>query len=470
MNTLTSGVLDIRRIGRAACMFAACVGMLAAGRAAAQDLGRKAPAQAEAVVIHGATVHTVSGQTLTNSWVYFREGKVVGLGPGPMPRFASPPRMIDGTGKHVYPGLVTPYSQLGLTEIQAVRATLDISESGQATPEVRAVVAVNPDSTLIPVTRSNGVLIAGVFPQVSLGGLSSFFEGPGGLMPGRAGVIRLEGWTYEDMAVMEDAGLVVNWPQSRPISAPWMDRSDDEQTGDADRALRTLDALFTGARSYAAARAADASLPTDLRFAAMQALFAPGAAQRPVFAVCNDAEQIRSAVSFCQKHGVRCVIVGGRDAEACADLLKRHDIPVIISGGTARFPRRDDMNYDDPYTLPARLEAAGVRWALANGDDTAHERNLPYAAALAVAHGLAPDAAIRGITLSAAQILGIGDRYGSLEAGRSATLFIADGDILEVSTNVEAAFIDGREIDMDDKHKALERKYREKYRQQRDRR
>lgn len=468
MNTLSLIVQSSWRNVRVMTWLAACIGALAAGPAAAQDLGLKAPAQTEPVVIHSATVHTVSGQTLTNSWVYFHEGKIVGLGPGPMPRFATPPRMIDGTGKHVYPGLVTPYSQLGLTEIQAVRATLDISESGQATPEVRAVAAVNPDSTLIPVTRSNGVLVAGVFPQVSLGGLSSFFEGPGGLIPGRAGVIRLEGWTYEDMAVMEDAGLVVNWPQSRPLSAPWMDRSDEEQTGDADRAQRTLEALFTGAKSYAAARAADPSLPADLRFAAMQSLFAAGAAQRPVFMVANDAEQIRAAVSFCQKHGVRCIIVGGRDAESCADLLKRHDIPVIISGGTARFPRRDDMNYDEPYTLPARLEAAGVRWALANGDDTAHERNLPYAAALAVAHGLAPDAAIRGITLSAAQILGIGDRYGSLETGRSATLFIADGDILEVATNVETAFIDGRAIDMDDKHKALERKYREKYRQQRD--
>lgn len=466
-NTSSSGVAARRRIGRAARVVAACAGALLAGAAGAQDLGLKAPAQAEPVVIHGATVHTVSGPVLRDAWVYFDRGAIVGLGDGPMPRFARPPRMIDGAGKHVYPGLVTPYSQLGLTEIQAVRATLDMSESGQATPEVRAVVAVNPDSTLIPVTRSNGVLVAGVFPQVSLGGLSSFFEGPGGLIPGRAGVIRLEGWTYEDMAVVEDAGLVVNWPQSRPISAPWMDRSDEEQTGDADRALRTLEALFAGAKSYAAARAADPSLPADLRFAAMQALFAPGPAQRPVFMVANDAEQIRAAVSFCQKHGVRCVIVGGRDAEACADLLRRHDVPVIISGGTARFPRRDDMPYDEPYTLPARLEAAGVRWALANGDDTAHERNLPYAAALAVAHGLAPDAALRGITLSAARILGVGDRYGSLEAGKSATLFIADGDILEVATNVESVFIDGRAVDMDDKHKALERKYREKYRQQR---
>jgi imidazolonepropionase-like amidohydrolase len=136
-----------------------------------------------------------------------------------------------------------------------------------------------------------------------------------------------------------------------------------------------------------------------------------------------------------------------------------------VSGGTFRFPRRSDAAYDEAYTLPARLEEAGITWTLAHGDDTAHERNLPYAAAMAVAYGLPADAAVRAITLTAARVLGIAEAYGSLETGKSATLFIADGDILEVSTNVEACFIDGREIDMDDKHKALERKYREKYKQ-----
>jgi len=418
----------------------------------AQDLGVKAPAQAEAIVIQNATVHTVSGETLPGGWIYFANGKIEGMGKEPLPRFAGPVRIIDSAGKHVYPGLISPYSQLGLTEIQSVRATLDMSETGVATPEVRAVVAVNPDSTLLPVTRSNGVLIAGVFPT-------------GGLVAGRAGIMRLDGWTYEDMAIDGDAGMVVNWPLSRPISAWWMDQSEEDQQRDIDRNARVLEDFVTGAKSYIAARAADASLPTDLRFEAMRSLFAEGDAQRPLMVACNDADQIRAAVAFCVKHGLRCIILGGRDAPACAELLKRHSVPVIVSGGTFRFPRRDDGAYDEAYTLPARLEAAGIAWTLAHGDDTAHERNLPYAAAMAVSHGLSQDAALRAITLSPARIFRIADRYGSLETGKSATLFIADGDILEVMTNVEMCFIDGREIDMDDKHKALERKYRERYNQ-----
>ncbi len=434
---------------------AAATGLVACAGAWGQDLGVKAPAQKEPIVVHSATVHTVSGATLSNAWVYFVQGKIEAVGDGPLPRFASPVRMIDASGRHVYPGLVSPYTQLGLTEIPTVRATVDTTEAGAVSPEVRAVVAVNPDSTLLPVTRSNGVLLAGVFPT-------------GGLVSGRAGVIRLDGWTWEDMAVDSDIGLVVNWPLSRPISAWWMDQSEEDQQRDIDRNARVLEEFITGAKSYAAARAADASLPTDLRFEAMRSLFeggAEGSARRPLLAACNDADQIRAAVGFCVKHGLKCVIVGGRDAVSCAELLKRHDVPVIVNAGTFRFPRRDDSAYDEAYTLPARLEGAGIRWTLANGSDTAHERNLPYAAAMAVAHGLPHDAGLRAITLGAAEALGVADRYGSLEAGKSATLVVADGDILEATTNVERCFIDGREIDLDDKQKALERKYRQKYEQ-----
>jgi imidazolonepropionase-like amidohydrolase len=426
--------------------------VLLAAPALAQDLGLKAPSQGEPIVIQNATIHTISGETIEGGWIYFVNGRIEGLGKEPLPRFATPVRIIDGAGKHVYPGLFSPYSQLGLTEIQSVRATLDMSETGQVTPEVRAIVAINPDSTLFPVTRSNGVLLAAIFPT-------------GGLIPGRAGIMRLDGWTYEDMTVDADAGMVINWPFSRPISAPWMDQSEDDQQRDIDRNARILEEFITAARSYASARAAEPTLPTDLRFEAMRPLFAEGTARWPLLIAANDADQIRAAVSFCVKHDLKCVIVGGRDAPACAELLKRHDVPVVLSGGTFRFPRRNDGAYDEPFTLPARLEAAGITWTMAHGDDTAHERNLPYAAAIAVAYGLSHEAALRAITLSPARIYGIADRYGSLETGKSATLFIADGDILEIATNVEACFIDGRAVDMDDKHKALERKYRERYKQ-----
>jgi hypothetical protein len=331
-------------------------------------------------------------------------------------------------------------------------------------PEVRAAVAVNPDSTLIPVTRANGVLAAGVFPS-------------GGTIPGRASVMVLEGWTWEDMTVKDAAGLVVNWPMSRTINAWWMESSEEEQNRNMRRGFERIENAFATAEAYARVRNADANAPTDLRWEAMRAVF-PGGGDRtttpradtrvdpqlPVFVMAQDYDQITSAVSFCTRNDLRCVIVGGREAPQCAALLKKHDIPVIVIG-THNMPRRDDSPFDEPFTLPKQLEEAGVRWCLASGEETPHERNLPYNAGRAVAYGLDHDAAIRALTLSAAQILGVDDALGSIQAGKSATLLVTDGSPLELTTRIDAAFVHGKRIDLTSKHTELNKKYREKYRQ-----
>jgi imidazolonepropionase-like amidohydrolase len=455
------------------------LGLSLASGALGQDLVHKAPAQAKPVAIINAMIHPISSPTVPHGVVLFTDGVITDViqlkGAEPFPKIGEQYTIIDGAGKHVYPGLIAPYTQLGLTEINAVRATLDMSETGAATPEVRAVVAVNPDSTLIPVTRSNGVLLAAVFPQTSFSGQIAYFEGPGGFMPGRAGVIRLDGWTWEQMAVTDDAGLVLNWPQARPIVAWWMDKSEADQQKEIDKNLKQIEDMFAGAKAYAMERPANVPpveasfLPVDIRYEAMRGVFASSNKDaqpaKPVYVMANDEDQIRQAVALGERHGLRIVIVGGMDAPNVAELLKRTNTPVII-GGTMRFPKRDDSAYDEAYTLAARLEAAGVTWCMASGEEAAHERNLPYAAAMSVAYGLDHEAGLRSITLSAAKILGIAEKYGSLEKGKSATLFIADGDILEVATNVENAFIDGRTIDLNDKQKALAEKYREKYKQE----
>ena len=430
----------------------------------AQDLVAKAPAQSEPIVIENATVHTITGDTIENGYVYFKAGVIEAVGKAPLPRFAEQVRIVDGTGKHVYPGLIAPYSQIGLIEIAAVRATLDMGEVGTGTPEVRAAVAVNPDSSILPVTRSNGVLLAGVFPKTSMSGQLAYFSGPGGLFPGRASVMRLEGWTWEDMTALDDAGLIINWPFPRPVDAWWMNKSRDEQQKEIDRSIKSIDDLLTSARAYAAG---PADQPKDLRFEAMRSILptfkGPGG-QRPVYIEANDYDAIEQGVAMCVKHGLRCVIIGGRDAAMCADLLKRHQVSVIVEGAF-RFPKRDDSPYDEGYTLPARLESAGVNWCLSSGEEAANERNLPYAAAMAVAHGLNPKIALEAITIRPAKLLGVADKYGSIEVGKSATLVLVDGDILEITSNVTKAFLDGRSIELVDKHKALAEKYREKYRQ-----
>jgi imidazolonepropionase-like amidohydrolase len=439
----------------------------------AQDLFKKAPKQAQPIVIENAMIVPVVGDVIDKGYVYFNDGVIVGVGAMPLPRFDAPVKIIDGTGKRVYPGLISAYSQIGLIEVAAVRATLDMGEvagGGLGTPEARAAVAVNPDSALLPVARSNGVLIAGVFPQNASEGMLAYFSGPGGLVPGRASVMRLEGWTWEDMAINAEAGVVVNWPFPRPLDAWWMNRSRDDQQKDIDRAIKALDDLFSAARAYADLPS-DQPRQMDVRYEAMRPVFrsrsaadAKPAVQRPVFIQANDIDAILQAAAFCDKHELRCVIVGGRDALLAADVLKQRSISVLLAG-TYNFPKRDDQSYASAYDLGARLESAGVSWCITSSEEAANERNLPYAAALAVAHGLDARIALEAITIRPARILGIDKAYGSIEPGKSATLIMTTGDVLEITSNVIGAFIDGRELELADKHKALAEKYRERYRQ-----
>ncbi|HMN39963.1 MAG TPA: amidohydrolase family protein [Phycisphaerales bacterium] len=458
--------MHTRPLQSLAFLFLGALGVLCGETALAQDLTPRAKPQGKPVLITNATVHPIAEKAIENGFVLFAEGKISGLGMvGAMDlskvQGSDGWRTIDAKGMHVYPGLIGAATQLGLEEMQSIRSSTDHTETGSVTPEVRAATAINPDSTLLPVTRSAGELIAGVFPQ-------------GGAIPGRASVIRLDGWTVADMTIRENAGLVINWPMTRIITAWWMNKSEDEQRKDNDRAIRIIEDMVSGAKAYAAASFAGEQRAADIRYEAMTGIFGyrqegaggrtgPDADRRlPVFIHAMDYDQIQQAVTFCVKHGLKCVIVGGRDAPMCADLLTRHNASVIVSG-TYKFPKRDDSPYDEAFTLPARLEAAGVKWCLASGEETAHERNLAPAAGMAVAYGLDHEAGLRSITLSAAEILGIADTYGSLAIDKSATLIIADGDILDARTHVTAAFLDGREVDLRDKQKMLDERYREKY-------
>jgi len=426
-----------------ACLFTAGL--------SAQDLGHKAPPQAEAVVIENAALFPVTAAPIARGWIHFEDGVIRGLGEGDAPAVQGENvHRIDVDGAHVYPGMISAVTTLGLVEISAVRATDDISETGDFTPEVRSAVAINPDSTVIPVTRSNGVLSAGVFPS-------------GGLVPGRASVISLDGWTWEDMAVSADAGLVVNWPASRSRGS-WRSsrRGAEPPASDAVAKRRaSIDDLFADARRYLDARAADPTVPMDIRLEAMRPAIT---GETQVYVRANDLEQIESAVAWADRQDLPIVIVGGRDAYMCSDLLVRSGVPVILTG-THQLPSRRDSDYDAPFRTPALLEEAGVTWCLASTGNFYNERNLPYHAATAVAFGLSKDAALRSVTLSPAEILGVGHRLGSLDVGKSATLFVAHGDPLLIQTHIDMAFIHGRRIDLKNKQTELAEKYIQKYRQ-----
>jgi imidazolonepropionase-like amidohydrolase len=263
------------------------------------------------------------------------------------------------------------------------------------------------------------------------------------------------------MTVLGDGGLLINWPNVRPTNAWWMNQSEEEQLKRSREAVQAIDEAFSGAEAYFAARESDGATLYSLRFDAM------GPALRgetPVYISAQELDQIRSAVTWATDRGLKPIIVGGRDAHLCTNFLKRHDVGVIVTG-TLRMPRRSDAAYDEAFTLPAALEGAGVKWCLAGTGGSSNDRNLPYHAAMAVAYGLDHDAALRSITLSAAELLGVGDRLGSIEKGKDATLIVTTGDPLEIATQVELAFIDGRRIDLSNKQTDLAKKYREKYRQ-----
>ena len=441
----------------------ACVGLVlgVCGVAGAQDLGLKAPPTQEMpVAIVNATIHTVDGdgRVIEDGFVLFREGLIVEVGAGER-MFTADTVLIDGRGKHVWPGLVGAYTQIGLTEIDAVPATRDVRESGHlgVSPEARAITAVNPDSTLIPVARMNGVLTAGVFPS-----RSGWYDGGSpGIVPGTASVIRLEGWTNDEMVVLGDAGVIVSWPLSRAIEAWWMDRPREEQEKQIREQHELLRRLFTQARAYDAARSADLGGAVDVRLEALRPVVR---GERPMFAIAADVDQIASAMDFAGEFGLRLVIVGGRDSALLADRLRETGTGVILFG-PFNVPKRDDSPYDETYRQALLLERAGVRWCLASGQESWNERNLPYAAGMSAAFGLEKAAAVRSITRSAAELLGVGDRLGSIEPGKYATLLVTDGDVLEFTTRIERAFIDGREVSLENKHEVLRDKYLERYRQ-----
>jgi len=425
--------------------------------ASAQDLLPKAPKQSRPIVIDNAEIHTVSGDTIDRGGMLIVDGVIDRVWSGAAPDLGAEllsAERIDADGLRCYPGLIGANTTTGLVEISAVRATRDYDEVGEMTPEVRAAVSMNPDSTIIPVTRLNGVLTVGVLPM-------------GGLVPGRASLVRLDGWTWEDMAIKDDMGLVVNWPNMRISNAPWVKTPEDKQREKIKERIGKIDDLFQEARAYFAARKADKSINADIRLDAMASVLER---ETPVLINANELEQIESAALWADENDLRAVIIGGRDSWLCTDLLKRLDIPVIVAG-THRMPRRRDSAYDDAYTLPMKLETAGVRWCLSTGGGpfaTPHERNLPYHAATAVAYGLDHDAAIRAITLSPAEILGAGDTLGSIDPGKSATLILTDGDPLEQTTRIHMALIDGKRIDLRSKQTELNEKYREKYEQLRE--
>lgn len=408
--------------------------------------------QSSPLLLRGATVHPVSGPDVRGD-VLIVDGKIKAVG-GTITAPAGA-TVIELAGKHVYPGFIGAHTGLGLVEVASVRGTVDLAESGLINPNVRAQPAINPDSELLPVARTNGILTALAVPQTA------------GLIAGASTLIRLDGWTWEDLTIRPLVAMHVYWPNMAINRDPNFPRPVEEQQKALDEKLKKLRDAFTAARAYGTAKAgAGKAIDTDARWEALQPVLR---GELPVFVHAEEVKQIEAAVAWAEREKLKITLVGGIDAWRVADLLKAKDVPVIVSS-VGMLPLRREDPFDAAYANPAKLAAAGVRFCIANDGSDAElgsmsERNLPYWAGKAAAYGLAPAEALKAITLYPAQILGVGAELGSIEVGKRATLIVTDGDPLEIPTKIELAYIDGAKIDLSNRQTKLHDKYRQRYEQ-----
>lgn len=412
------------------------VGAVLAGLAAASA----APgAGAATVAVVGGVVHPIDAPPIETGVLLFDEDGILAVGPAGSVEIPPDAERIDATERHVWPGMINAYTYLGLAEIDEVRSTLDFDEHGGMNPNARAEVAVNASSEHIPVTRANGVLLAATLPR-------------GGLVSGTAAAIALDGWTSEEMVRRAPVGLIVNWP------AMPSDADADTVGGGWQKQVARLDDMIRQARAYQEARESGAERDADVRWESLHAVLS---GEVPVWVQARTLPQIHAAMDWVDRSGLRMVLLGVSgsrpgDAPLCADELAAHDIPVIARTNVLPVHRSDP--YDDAFTLPARLHRAGVQVVFGTWN-SANARNLPQEASRAVAYGLPREVAERALTLGAAEVLGLDDRYGSLAPGKSATLLIVDGDLLEVRMHVERAWIDGHEIPLENRQTRLFEKW-----------
>lgn len=406
--------------------------------------------QTKAIALTGGTVHVGNGQVIPNGIVLFSNGVITNVidGTTVKPNLTDV-EVIDVAGKHVYPGIISPASTVGLQEIGAVRATVDKQEIGTLNPNIRALIAYSTDSEIIPTIRNNGILLTQAMPQ-------------GGTVSGSSSVMMTDGWNWEDAALKKDDGLWLNWPAYFSREFSFEDFTTVVRKNERrDAAIAALRATFSDAKAYAAM---PSPMPMNLKLEAMRGLFS---GKQNLYIRADNSKDIIEAVTFAKAMGVpKMVIVGGEDANRAVTFLKENNVPVILSA-LHRLPNREDEDVDLPYRMPGILQKAGILVGLSYADEWWRTRNLPFQAGTAVGFGVTDrEEALKMITSNTAKILGIDTMVGTLEKGKHATLFVSAGDALDMRTNVvEQVFIQGRKVNLDDRHKRLYKTYKDKYEQ-----
>jgi len=421
--------------------------LFAGSKGFAQDNISPAPVYKGLLFIKNATVHVGNGQVLENTTIQVSNGKIEKIGAN-LPIPVDDVKVFDATGKHVYPGLILSNTNIGLREIGSqVKGSNDYNEIGELNPNVRSIVAYNADSKIINTLRSNGILFANIAPQ-------------GSLLAGTSSVVQFDAWNWEDAVYNMDDGMHFYMPSLlvRPNRFRQNAGPDSDPLKEALDRIETVKNFFRDAKAYSA-HTGDRNA-TNLKLASAKKLFSK---EQRLFIHCNTVKEMLVAIDFVKEFGFNVTVVGGSESFQIASLLKQNNISVILQQ-VFSLPTSDDDDVDQPFKTPATLQKAGVLFALTDEDGQTTGRNLMFNAGQAAAYGLSKEEALQAITLNAAKILGIADKTGSIEVGKDANMIISNGDILDMKTSVVTkAFIQGRDIDLNDKHKELNEKYKKKY-------
>ncbi len=442
---------------RARALTAACVALIALPPASHAQLGsfNPNPGPQGTFAIRGGTVVTVSGAEIPNGTVVISGGKITAVGASV--QVPSNAQVIDAKGLMVYPGMIETGSSIGLSEIgQGAVATVDIQETGSFNPNAQAFYGIDPHSAHIGVAR-----VVGITTVVS--------RPTGGILSGQAALMNLAGDTPPKMAVIPRLALVVELPHSG-FGGRGFARAVALQGAPADAnrvrqaQMDSLRKLLRDADAYAKAQdafAKDKSIPRPAHDVVLESMVPAVRGQMPVIFPADRANDIRDAVTFAEEMHLKPIIMGGEDAPAVAAFLKQHNVPVVVTA-VMHLPSREDDPFDVNYSIPAKLAAAGVTFAISTGDKGSEVRTLPYNAGMAAAHGLSKADALKSVTLWPAQIFGVGDRMGSIDVGKMANIVVTTGDMLEAKTDTKYLFIDGRNVPLDTKHTQLNAQFKDR--------
>jgi len=420
------------------------------------SLGISGQSQPPSVVaLTHARIFTLAGAPIENGTLIIRDGKIAAVGANvEVPAGA---QVIDAKGLQIYPGLFDPITQMGMSEISAVNATVDTTETGAYNPDVVAATAVFPSSEHIPVTRASGITEVLAVPDS--GGFDT--RGSSGVIGGQASAINLAGWTINEMLIKRSVAMVISWPDIETRSFDFTtfsikNKPFTEAKQDYEKQVNELADYLDRARHYAQAmgHGGPADYQRDLKLEAMAPVIR---GQLPVLVFADRARDIRNAIEFCDKQKLKMILAGGAEAYKVKDLLRSKGIPVILRP-TLTLTIDEDDAYDRLLSQPAELAAAGVKFALGSFDNS-FARRLGQQAANAVAYGLPYDEALKAVTIYPAEIFGVADQVGTLETGKLANIIVTNGDPLEITTDVKFLFIKGQQTSMDNRHQRLYEKY-----------